>query len=137
MNGLGFIDWAIIFLYAGATLSLGYYYGRKQRSTQEYFTGGRNMNSMLIGFSLFATLLSTISYLSIPGEAIAKGPTNLYSLLGLPLVYLVVGYVLIPVYMRRRVTSMYELLEEKLGLKIRLLGAALLLKVAARPAGRR
>ena len=40
---------AFIALYALATLSLGYYYSRKQRSTQEYFTGSGHMNSTLIG----------------------------------------------------------------------------------------
>ena len=125
MQGLAFIDWTLIALYVLGTLGLGYYYSRKQSSTQEYFTGGGHMNSTLIGFSLFATLLSTISYLSMPGEAIGKGPTGLYSLFALPIIYLVVGHLLIPVYMRRRVTSTYELLEERLGLGIRLLGACM------------
>ena len=125
MQGLAFIDWALIALYALGTLGLGYYYSRKQSSTEEYFTGGGHMNSTLIGFSLFATLLCTISYLSMPGEAIGKGPTGLYSLFALPIIYLVVGHLLIPVYMRRRVTSTYELLEKRLGLGIRLLGACM------------
>src|SRR5690606_20916276 len=44
-----------------------------------------------------------------------------------PVAFLIVGYVLLPVYMRQRVTSAYELLEDKLGLSIRLLGASLFL----------
>ena len=123
--GLAPVDWTIIGAYATATIALGYYYSRRQRSADEYFTGGGHMNPTLVGFSLFATLLSTISYLSIPGEAIAKGPTGMFTLLGLPIVYVVVGYLLIPVYMRRHVTSTYELLEERLGVRIRLLGALL------------
>ena len=124
-GGLTWLDWILVTCYGLSTIGLGYYYSRRQKSRDEYFTGGGQMNSTLIGFSLFATLLSTISYLSMPGEAIAKGPTSLLSLLALPLVYVVVGYGLIPVYMRRRVTSMYELLEERLGLGIRMLGAGL------------
>lgn len=123
-NGLAFVDWVIIACYASGTLGLGYYYSRRQQSTDEYFTGGGHMNSTLIGFSLFATLLSTISYLSGPGEAIAKGPTGMLTMLAIPIIYLVVGYGLIPLYMRRHVTSTYELLEERLGVGIRLLGAS-------------
>ena len=123
--GLAPVDWAIMGAYVLAVIGLGYYYSRRQRSTEEYFTGSGHMNPILIGFSLFATLLSTISYLSMPGETIAKGPTSLYGLLALPLVYIVVGYGLIPLYMRRHVTSTYELLEDRLGLGIRLLGACL------------
>ena len=123
--GLTPVDWGIIGCYVLGTIGLGYYYSRKQQSTEEYFTGSGHMNPILIGFSLFATLLSTISYLSMPGESIAKGPTSLYGMLALPLVYVVVGYGLIPLYMRRRVISTYELLEDRLGLGIRLLGACL------------
>ena len=124
-GGLTAVDWTIIFGYAFATISLGYYYSRRQRTVREYFTGGGRMPPTLIGFSLFATLLSTISYLSIPGEAIGKGPVWMLNYLTIPIIYLVVGYGLIPVYMRTRVTSAYELLEARLGVGIRLLGAVM------------
>lgn len=125
--GLTVIDWAIICLYAISTIGLGWYFGRKQESTKEYFVGNGNMNPILIGVSLFATLLSTITYLSLPGEVLGKGPAFLTRLFALPFVFLVVGYVLIPVYMRQRVTSAYELLEEKLGLGLRMLGVVMFL----------
>ena len=63
------IDWIILFLYAVSTLGLGWYFGRKQQNTSEYFVGSGKMNPVLIGVSLFATLLSTISYLAIPGSS--------------------------------------------------------------------
>ncbi|MCA9078450.1 MAG: sodium/solute symporter [Planctomycetaceae bacterium] len=124
-GGLAVIDWAIIVVYASATIGLGYYYSRQQSSTEEYFVGSGKMNPFLVGVSLFATLLSTISYLSMPGESLAKGPINMTTMLALPLVYVIVAYVLLPVYMRQKVTSAYELLEAKLGLSVRLLGAFL------------
>jgi len=126
-HGLHPIDWALIAIYALSTIALGYYFSRKQTSTKEYFIGSGSMSPLLIGVSIFATLLSTISYLSMPGESAGKGPVNLLALLGYPLVYFIVAYGLLPVYMRHRVTSAYELLEEKLGLGIRLLGASMFL----------
>lgn len=126
-TGLQPLDWALIALYGASTIGLGVYFGRKQKSTSEYFTGGGNMNPILIGVSLFATLLSTISYLSMPGEAAGKGPTMLVGQLGMPFVFLVVGFVILPVYMRQRVTSAYELLETRLGVSVRLLGATMFL----------
>ncbi|QDU95595.1 sodium:solute symporter family transporter [Lignipirellula cremea] len=123
--GLTVLDWIVVACYALGTLLLGWYFGRNQKSTKEYFVGSGSMNSILIGVSLFATLLSTISYLSMPGEAIGKGPVWLVTLLGYPIIYLVAGYVLLPIYMRHRVTSAYELLEQKLGRGTRRLGAAL------------
>jgi len=126
-TGLQAIDWAIIVLYAAGTIGLGLYFSRKQKSTGEYFVGSGNMGSFFIGVSLFATLLSTISYLSMPGEAAGKGPVAMIGMLAYPLIYLVVGFLIIPVYMRHRVTSAYELLEERLGVGIRLLGATMFL----------
>ena len=121
------IDWIIVFVYALSTIGLGGYYGRKQRDTNEYFVGSGNMHPLLIGVSLFATLLSTISYLAIPGEVLGKGPIYLTNYIAYPFVFLVVGFVILPVYMRQRVTSAYELLEERLGLSIRLLGCCMFL----------
>ena len=126
-SGLTLIDWLIIVVYAGSTLFLGWYFGKRQKSTREYFVGSGKMNPVLIGVSLFASLLSTITYLSIPGETIGKGPIYLTTYLAYPFVFLIVGFVLLPVYMKNRVTSAYELLEERLGLGIRLLGAVMFL----------
>ncbi|MEZ6077105.1 MAG: hypothetical protein R3C56_15985 [Pirellulaceae bacterium] len=78
------------------------------------------MNPILIGISLFATLLSTISYLALPGEVAGKGPIYLTNFLAYPFIYMFVAWVLLPIYMRQRVTSAYELLENQLGLSIRL-----------------
>ena len=125
LTGLAPVDWLIIASYAAGTIGLGWYYSRRQTSTQEYFVGTGCMNPWLVGVSLFATLLSTISYLSMPGEALGKGPVNMASTLALPFAFLIVGYVLLPVYMRQRVTSAYELLEARLGLSIRMLGATM------------
>ncbi len=125
--GLQPLDWALIVIYAASTIALGFYFSRRQASTKEYFIGSGQMSPLLIGVSIFATLLSTISYLSMPGESAGKGPVNLLALLGYPVVYVIVAYGLLPVYMRNRVTSAYELLEERLGLGIRLLGASMFL----------
>ena len=125
-GGLAIIDWVIVCVYASSTIGLGYYFSRKQRNTTEYFVGSGAMSPILVGVSLFATLLSTISYLSMPGETISKGPVaTVANLCAYPLAYLFVSRVLLGIYMSQRVTSAYELLEEKLGLGIRLLGAVL------------
>ncbi len=125
--GFGLVDWVIVVLYALLTLYLGWFFGRKQVSTKEYFTGSGNMNPLLIGVSLFASLLSTITYLSTPGEMFGKGPGILFQYLAYPVIFLIVGFVLLPVYMRLRVTSAYEMLEDRLGVSVRLLGATMFL----------
>jgi SSS family solute:Na+ symporter len=124
-SGLVWVDWLVIVLYAAGTIALGWYFSRRQGNTHEYFIGKGNMSPLLVGISLFATLLSTISFLAIPGEMIKHGPVYLAGYLSVPLSFIVVGYWLIPHFMRQRVTSAYELLEAKLGLSARLLGAVM------------
>ena len=123
--GLHWIDAVIVAIYAGSILALGVWSGYRQRTSDEYFVGNRAMNPLLIGVSMFATLFSTISYLSTPGEIIEHGPVVLTGALAIPLTYYIVGYLMVPVYMQFKVTSAYELLEARLGLQVRLFGAML------------
>lgn len=124
---MAIIDWIIVLLYALSTIWLGWRVGRKQKNTSEYFVGSGKMNPLLIGVSLFATLLSTISYLAIPGEVSGKGPVYLTNYLAYPFVFLVLGSVILPVYMKQRVTSAYEMLEDRLDVSVRLLGVTMFL----------
>ena len=87
-RGLLAIDWIIIAGYALSTLFLGWWFARKQKDTNEYFVGSGKMNPLLIGVSLFATLLSTISYMGIPGEILGKGPINMTDILSYPFTFL-------------------------------------------------
>jgi SSS family solute:Na+ symporter len=125
LRGLTPADWAIVVLYAAAMLGVGLYYSRRQKTTEEYLLGGRRMRSFLVGISLYASLLSTITYLAVPGEMIKHGPVPLLGYLAIPVIFLVVGYSLIPHFMRLPYTSAYEILESRLGPGVRLTAAAI------------
>ena len=77
-KGIHSLDFAVLGLYVIGTIYLGYFISKRQKNRDDYFTGGGNMSPLLIGVSLFATLLSTISYLGMPGEAAGKGPNYIY-----------------------------------------------------------
>ncbi len=129
-TGLSWIDWTVIVVYASSTIVLGWYYSRRQKDSREYFIGSGSLNPVLVGVSLFATHLSTISYLSVPGETISKGPIMILLIIPCyPVSYFIVRRYLLSVYMRHRVTSAYELLEDRLGLGVRLLGAGMFVVV--------
>jgi len=119
----GLSDWIVIAAYAAAMLVIGWYYARRTRTTEDYLLGGRQMRPLLIGVSLFATYLSTLSYLMWPGEMIKYGPMFLCMLASYPLVLLVVGWLIIPLVMKQQVTTAYEILEIRLGTGVRLLGS--------------
>jgi len=120
---LGAPDWSVIGLYAAGMLAVGWYYSRRTATTEDYLLGSRNMRSWSVGLSLFATLLSTISYLAYPGEMIRYGPMILTMMVAYPFVVLVVGWLMIPFIMKLKVVSAYEILEMRLGLGVRMLGS--------------
>jgi SSS family solute:Na+ symporter len=123
-GGLGTLDWLIVAVYAAALLGIGFYYARRQKTTEEYFVANRSMRPILAGVSLFASVFSTITYIATPGELIQHGPAILLlNLAAVPFIYLVVGWVVIPRIMRLPVTSAYELLEARLGRGVRLIGS--------------
>jgi len=122
-----YLDWIVIAAYAALMLGVGWYYARRTRTTDDYLLGGRNMSPWKVGLSLFATLLSTLTYLAIPGEMIKYGPMVLCQLVSVPFIAAVVGWLLIPYIMRLRVTSAYEILENRLGLGVRMLGSSIFL----------
>jgi len=129
-GGLGLLDWGVIAVYAVAMLGIGVYYARKIETSDDYYLGGRRMNPSMVGLSLFAAMISTISYLAEPGEVMGHGPIGyLMYLASLPIIYLIVGFLLIPHIMKLPITSAYELLERRLGMPSRLLGSGIFLLI--------
>ncbi len=121
--GIQILDWVVIFGYALGMLLIGWHYSRKTKTIDDYLLGGRDMKPWMVGLSLFATLLSTITYMAYPGEIIKHGPMIAAGLIGMPLVIWVVGWFLIPAFMKTRVTSANEILEMRMGPSVRVLGS--------------
>jgi solute:Na+ symporter, SSS family len=128
-GGLHAEDWAVVIVYGLAMLGIGIYYSRRNRTSEDYYLGGRTMRPVMVGLSLFASMISTISYLATPGEIIKHGPVFLCDILALPIIYFIVGYVIIPFITKLPVTSAYEILENRFGQIIRLLGCVLFLLI--------
>ncbi len=124
MSGL---DWVVLAAYGLLMIGVGAWYSWRNRSADDYLLGGRRMSPIMLGLSLFATLVSTLSYLANPGEMIAFGPMMSLQALAHPLIFWIVGFGLIPLIMRQSVTSAYEILENRLGRSIRQAGAAMFL----------
>ena len=73
-------------------------------------------------------MLSAVTYLAVPGEMIRYGPVfALGKIASYPLVAVIVGWWIIPRFMKLRVTSAYEILEAQLGLSVRMLGSVFFL----------
>lgn len=119
---LPLLDWLVLALYMVGMLAIGWYYSRVNVTGDDYLLGGRNMRSWLIGVSLFVTLISALTFLSIPGEVVKHGPMVLAGWAATPLIIWVVGWGFIPLFMKLQISSAYQILEERLGLATRMVG---------------
>ena len=127
---LEWLDYAMIGAYFTATVWMALVFSRRQHSAEEYFLGGRRMPWFAVGLSLMATLTSTVSYLATPGEVIKHGIIGaMGGLVFYPFIYLVIAYGLIPVFLRLRVTSIYEYLEQRFDVGTRMFASAIFLVV--------
>ena len=127
---LEWLDYSMIGAYFAGALWMAWIFSRRQHSAEEYFLGGRRMPWFAVGLSLMATLTSTVSYLATPGEVIKYGLMGaMGGLLFYPLIYLVIAYGLIPVFLRLRVTSIYEYLEQRFDVGTRMFASAIFLVV--------
>ena len=122
-GGLTIVDGVVVGLYLAAMLAMGFVIARRNASTDDFFVGGRNLPSWAVGISLIASLLSTITYLGMPGEMFRTGIGFLTRQLGIPIVLLIVWFVWIPFFMRLNLTSAYEYLERRFNYATRALAA--------------
>src|SRR3954470_24652836 len=67
------LDLVIIFGYLAAVVAAGAWFGRKQKTTAQYFLAGQNVPCWAIAASIVATETSTITFISVPGIAYARG----------------------------------------------------------------
>ncbi len=122
-SGLGYWDVVVLIGYLLGLSGIGAFFSRRQRSPEEYFLAGRRMPWFIVGISLAATLISTATYVSVPGEMIRYGIGFFSALLAYPLVIPVVTRVVIPTLTRLRLRSVYEYLEQRYDGSVRSLGA--------------
>lgn len=121
------LDLIIIFGYLIGVTAFGSWFGTKQKTTEDYFVGDRNMPWWAIAASIVATETSTITFISVPGIAFAKNGNFqfLQLVLGYMLGRVVISLLFIPSYFRGELLTVYQLLDERFGGKIKMLAAAL------------
>ncbi len=128
---LHFADYVVLGIYLAGMIALGAWLSRRQKTGEEYFLAGRAMPWLAVGVSVIAAILSSVTYLSEPGEVWRSGPTHFIGkMLAIPVEMAVVWLVCIPFMMRFRFTSVYEYLEHRFGPRARTLGAGMFLVLA-------
>jgi solute:Na+ symporter, SSS family len=121
------LDLIIIFGYLIGIVLFGTWFGRKQKTTADYFLGDRSVPWWAVAFSIVATETSTITFISIPGVAFARGGNFgfLQLVFGYLLGRIVISILFIPSYFRGELLTVYQLLDRRFGAKIKMVAASL------------
>ncbi|TWU15883.1 sodium:solute symporter [Allorhodopirellula heiligendammensis] len=114
------VDWAVLLGYFVGILGLGLYFWRRNNSAEEFSAGGRTLSGWLCGLSIFATYLSSISYLALPGKAFVDNWNVFVYSLALPLAAAIAVRFFVPLYRHSGEVSAYSLLERRFGLWARI-----------------
>ena len=116
------LDLIVISIYLLGMAGVGAWFSRRNKSTEEYFVGGRSFPGWAIGLSMLGTSISSVTFLAFPAAAYVLDWRQLVSNLMLPAVAVLAIVVFIPFFRRGQLTSAFEYLEERFGPAARLYG---------------
>ena len=105
---------AFVLGYFALLLAVAWWTSRRA-DNEAFFVGSRNSPWLLVAFGMVGTSLSGVTFISVPGAVGLTQFTYLQIVIGHVLGYLVVAFVLLPLYYRHGLTSIYGYLEQRLG----------------------
>ncbi|MEZ5070797.1 MAG: sodium:solute symporter [Bacteroidales bacterium] len=114
------LDWLVLGIYFAGTLGLGAFFYRRTRNAEGFTAANRSLPGWVVGLSIFATYLSSISYLALPGKSFAADWNPFVFSLSIPGVTWIAIRYFLPHYRKSREVSAYALLESRFGLWARL-----------------
>jgi Na+/proline symporter len=100
------------------------WYTSRNSNNDSFFIGNKNSNWMLVAFGMIGTSLSGVTFVSVPGAVGRDAFTYFQIVIGYFLGYLVIAYVLLPLYYRLNLTSIYNYLSSRLGFRSYKTGAS-------------
>ncbi|XP_059576023.1 sodium/iodide cotransporter isoform X2 [Alligator mississippiensis] len=118
-------DYGVFGLMLLVSTAIGLFYALAkggQKTSEDFFMGGRQMPAVPVGLSLSASFMSAVQVLGVPAEAYRYGLKFLWMCLGQALSTLLTAFVFLPVFYRLGLTSTYEYLELRFSKEVRLCG---------------
>ncbi|WP_170299279.1 sodium:solute symporter family transporter [Larkinella terrae] len=120
----GGLDWGVVGLYFLFVVGISTYVASKMKaSTDDFFLGGRNIPWWAAGLSIFGSKLSALTFIAIPAKSYATDWTYILANVCIVLVAPVVVYFFLPYYRKSNITSVYEFLERRFDIRVKLLGS--------------
>jgi Na+/proline symporter len=105
---------SVVIAYFLVLLAVAWYKG-KNSNNESFFIGNRNSNWMLVAFGMVGTSLSGVTFVSVPGAVARESFAYFQITVGYLIGYVIIAYVLLPLYYRLNLTSIYSYLQSRLG----------------------
>ena len=121
----GWLNWTVLILYLVAMLGMGIYFMQRENGAEDFFKGGGRIPWWAAGISIYATMLSAITYMAIPAKAYATDWTYYPMLWMIPVVGFPVIWYYLPYFRRLKAASAYAILEERFNLATRMMASTL------------
>lgn len=108
-------DWIVLGLTLVCIIAYGLYKSRTTKNLDGYFLSNRELPWYMVLLSIMGTQASAITYLSGPGQAYTDGMRFVQYYFGLPLAMVVICITFVPIFLRLKVYTAYEFLEQRFG----------------------
>ena len=111
----GFFILSLILFYFGILYLISYGTGKKHSGNAAFFLGNRKSPWFIVAIGMIGSSMSGVTFVSVPGMVGKFDMTYMQMVLGFLLGYAVIAFVLLPVYYRWNVISIYTYLDERIG----------------------
>lgn len=120
----GWINWVVFLGYLALMLPFGYFFMLRNKGTNDYFKGGGKIPWWVTGVAIFAAMLSSITFMTVPAMTFSSSwrlyPMTLSILILVP----IVNYFYLPFFRKLEITSAYEYLERRFNVFSRVFASA-------------
>ncbi len=121
----GMVNYVTVVIYLLAMVSIGVYFSTKNKNTDDFFRGGQSIPWWAAGCSIFATMLSSITFVALPAVAFKTDWTVWIMQWTIPFMTFFVIWKILPFFRQIDATSAYEYLERRFGYVARVFGSLL------------
>ncbi len=108
---------SLIVVYFGLLLLVSHLVSKKDSGNDAFFKANKNSKWYLVAFGMIGTALSGVTFISVPGEV--GNPDNQFKyfqfVLGNAIGFIIIAKILLPLYYRMNLTSIYGYIEQRLG----------------------
>lgn len=120
----GWVNFSVIGIYLLGIVGVGVFFYFRNKNTDDFFKGGGRIPFWVAAFSIFATMLSSITFIAVPGKAFATNWGNFVLQFSMFIVTPIVVIFFLPFFRRITSASAYEYLEKRFNLFARLFASA-------------